>query len=69
MQRIPISFPAREVSLMNHHAKNFENRLLAIFEKRAEEFGRYSQEQPNTARVARQIADIYRDLAALMSRR
>lgn len=53
---------------MNPHVKNFDDRLLSLFEKRAQEFVRFSEEQPRTARVARQLADLYMDLANLIKR-
>jgi hypothetical protein len=53
---------------MKPYVKNFEDRLAGIFEKKAAEFARYSEEQPATAIVTRQLADLYKDLLALMRR-
>ena len=53
---------------MKPHVKNFEDRLVGLFERKAEEFTRYSNEQPTTAGVTRQLADLYRDLANIMRR-
>jgi hypothetical protein len=51
---------------MSPHIKEFEERLRGIFERKAEEFSKYAEEQPRTAVVASQIADLYRDLAQIM---
>ena len=45
---------------MNQHVKSLEDRLVCLFERKANEFARYSTEQPSTASVARQLADLYR---------
>lgn len=53
---------------MKPHVKNFEDRLVGLFERKAAEFSRYAEEQPKTAIVTLQLADLYRDLAAVMRR-
>ncbi len=53
---------------MNPHVKSLESRLAGMFERKALEFDRYSSEQPATAVVARQLADLYKDLANMMRR-
>jgi len=53
---------------MNPHIKSLEDRLAGLFERKAEEFSRYTNEQPSTAVVARQLADLYKDLANMMRR-
>lgn len=51
---------------MSPYVREFEERLRGIFERKAEEFSKYAEEQPKTAMVASQIADLYRDLAQIM---
>ena len=53
---------------MNEHIQNFNKRLIGIFETKAEEFTKYSQENPGTAIVAAQLAGLYLDLAELMKK-
>lgn len=53
---------------MPQHMKNFEDRLAGLFERKAAEFNRYSEEQPATAIVTRQLAELYRELALTMRR-
>jgi len=48
------------------HIQNFNTRLIGIFETKAEEFTKFSLENPTTAPVAAQLADLYSDLAKLM---
>jgi hypothetical protein len=48
------------------HIQNFNTRLIGIFETKAEEFTKFSLENPTTAPVASQLADLYSDLAKLM---
>ncbi|HEY9681781.1 MAG TPA: hypothetical protein V6C97_13375 [Oculatellaceae cyanobacterium] len=48
------------------HIQNFNTRLIGIFETKAEEFTKFSTENPATAPVAAQLAGLYSDLAALM---
>ena len=57
---------ARKDIAMNPYIKEFEERLRGIFERKAEEFSKYAEEQPKTAIVASQLADMYRDLAQIM---
>ncbi len=51
---------------MNDHILNFNQRLLGMFERKAEEFTKYSQEENNSAIVAAQIAGMYSELAELV---
>jgi hypothetical protein len=51
---------------MRPYVREFEERLLVLFEKKAEEFTRFAEEQPRTKLVASQLADLYRDLAQIM---
>lgn len=51
---------------MNPYVREFEERLRGQFEKKAEEFSKYAVEQPRTAMVANQLADLYKDLAQIM---
>lgn len=48
------------------YIQEFEQRLLGLFERKAEEFTRYAEEQPNTAIVTTQLAGLYKDLAEAM---
>ena len=50
------------------HIQNFNTRLKGIFETKAEEFTKFSQENPSTAPVAAQLAGLYSELAQLMER-
>jgi hypothetical protein len=50
----------------NQHAKALDYRLLSIFESKAEEFARYSEENPHTAMITLLIAGLYKDLAAIV---
>ncbi len=51
---------------MSPYVLEFEERLRGIFERKAEEFSKFAEEQPKAAMVAEQIADLYRDLAQIM---
>jgi hypothetical protein len=51
---------------MRPYVKEFEERLLVLFEKKAEEFTKFAEEQPRAQMVASQLADLYRDLAQIM---
>lgn len=53
---------------MNPHVKRLEDRLAGIFERKAEEFSRYTADRPSTQMVAKQIAEMYKDLALVMRR-
>jgi len=52
--------------MMPNHVKEFEERLLGLFERKAAEFSRYAEEQPNTAIVTAQLAGLYKELAEAM---
>jgi hypothetical protein len=51
---------------MNTHIKLFEERLIGIFERKAEEFSKYAEERPDTAIVTAELANLYKDLAEAM---
>jgi hypothetical protein len=51
---------------MNEHIQEFQKRLLNLFESKAEEFAKYSQEDVHTAPVAAQLAGLYTDLVQVM---
>lgn len=51
---------------MRPYIKEFDERLRGMFEKKAEEFTRFAEEQPRTKIVAAQLADLYRDLAQIV---
>jgi hypothetical protein len=51
---------------MRPYVREFEERLRNLFEKKAEEFSRFAEEQPRAKMVANQLADLYRDLAQIM---
>ncbi|MFN8657013.1 MAG: hypothetical protein U0105_11800 [Candidatus Obscuribacterales bacterium] len=51
---------------MKPYVKSFEDRLIGIFEQKAEEFSRFAEERPQTAIVTNQLAGLYRDLVASM---
>lgn len=51
---------------MNEHIQEFHNRLLCLFESKAEEFAKYSQEDAHTGPVAAQLAGLYTDLVEVM---
>ena len=48
---------------MRPYIKEFDERLRGLFEKKAEEFSRYAEEQPKTAIVTAQLATLYKELA------
>jgi hypothetical protein len=50
----------------NEHAKALDRRLLGLFESKALEFAKYSEENPQTAGITMLIAGLYRDLAAVV---
>jgi len=51
---------------MNEHMEALQKRLKELFEHKAQEFTRYSEENPHTAPVTSQIAGMYEDLARVM---
>jgi hypothetical protein len=53
---------------MNHneHARALDKRLLSIFETKAQEFAKYSDENPKTASITLMIAGLYKDLALIV---
>ena len=50
----------------NEHAKALDRRLLGLFETKALEFTKYSEEHPRTAPITMMIAGLYKDLAAVV---
>ncbi len=58
--------PTTRKELFMDHIQNFNSRLIGIFETKAEEFTKFSLENPSTAPVAAQLASLYSDLVALM---
>ncbi|MBS1955906.1 MAG: hypothetical protein JST89_17105 [Cyanobacteria bacterium SZAS-4] len=53
---------------MNEHVKNFNQRLISVFETKAEEFTKHSQENPLTSSITAEIAGMYTDLVEVMKR-
>jgi hypothetical protein len=51
---------------MNEHIEKFHENLIGLFETKAEEFHRRSEENPAIAQVTSEIAGLYRDLARVM---
>jgi len=47
----------------NEHGKALDRRLLGLFESKAQEFTKYSEENPKTAAITLLIAGLYKDLA------
>ncbi|MBN8658993.1 MAG: hypothetical protein LCH63_13235 [Candidatus Melainabacteria bacterium] len=50
----------------NEHAKALDKRLLGLFETKAREFTRFSEENPKTAMITMLIAGLYEELAGLV---
>ena len=57
---------ASHVSHVNEHAKALDRRLLGLFETKAVEFTKYSDENPKTASITLMIAGLYKDLADIV---
>ncbi|HEY9679215.1 MAG TPA: hypothetical protein V6C76_14495 [Drouetiella sp.] len=51
---------------MDEYIKSFNKRLIGIFEAKAEEFTKHSQENPATAGVTAELAGMYSDLVEVM---
>jgi hypothetical protein len=51
---------------MNDHIQQFNQRLIGLFESKAEEFTQYSQSDASQAPIAAQIAGLYIDLVEVM---
>lgn len=64
---IESDFCPRENFTMNKHAELLQDRLRQLFENKATEFVKFAQDNPNTAVVTSQIAEMYTDLARVMS--
>lgn len=60
--------PSLESQPMNEHVKNFNTRLISIFEIKAQEFTKHSEENPTTAKVTAELAGLYSDLVEVMRR-
>jgi len=52
---------------MNQFVQAFEERLRVVFQRKAAEFNRYAENEPNTAFVTEQIAGLYQDLVEALS--
>ena len=50
----------------NEYVQQFQQRLIGLFESKAQEFTKYSEEDASTAPVAAQLAGLYTDLVAVM---
>jgi hypothetical protein len=48
------------------HIEAFQQRLIGLFESKAQEFTRYSQEDAVSAPVAAQLAGLYSELVEVM---
>jgi hypothetical protein len=51
---------------MNDHVRQFEQRLIGLFELKAQEFKKYSEEDASSAVVAAQLAGLYSELVQVM---
>ena len=51
---------------MNDYVEKFHQKLIGLFETKAAEFTRRSEENPAIATVASEIAGLYKDLADVM---
>ncbi len=51
---------------MNEHMEALQKRLTELFENKAAEFTKYSEDNPHNAPVTSQIAGMYEDLARVM---
>jgi len=51
---------------MNDHVQQFEQRLIGLFERKAQEFTQYSEEDASSAVVAAQLAGLYKELVQVM---
>ena len=51
---------------MNEYIQPFEQRLIGLFESKAQEFTKYSEEDAFTAPVAAQLAGLYAELVEVM---
>jgi hypothetical protein len=51
---------------MNDHIVQFEQRLIGLFERKAQEFAKYSEEDASSAPVAAQLAGLYSELVQVM---
>jgi hypothetical protein len=50
----------------DEHIQAFQTRLIGLFESKAQEFTKYSQEDAFTAPVAAQLAGLYSELVEVM---
>lgn len=51
---------------MNEHIQRFNEKLIGIFECKAAEFSKHSEEHPVTSSVTSELAGLYSDLAEVM---
>jgi hypothetical protein len=51
---------------MQDYVVRFNEKLIGLFERKAEEFDQRSDENPAVAKVASELAGLYKDLANLM---
>jgi len=49
--------------MTNEHIEALQSRLTELFNTKAAEFNRYSEENPHTAQITTQVAGMYEDLA------
>jgi len=48
------------------YVQQFQQRLIGLFESKAQEFTKYSEEDVSTAVVAAQLAGLYNELVQVM---
>ena len=51
---------------MNEQFQAFQQRLIGLFERKAQEFTQYSEEDVSSAPVAAQLAGLYTELVEVM---
>jgi hypothetical protein len=51
---------------MNDYIQKFQDKLIGIFETKADEFNKRTEENPAIANVTAEIAGLYQDLARVM---
>jgi hypothetical protein len=50
----------------NEHVQQLQKRLIGLFEVKAQEFSKYSEENASGAVVAAQLAGLYNELVQVM---
>jgi len=53
---------------VNEYVNTFNQRLIGIFEVKAAEFTKHSEENPLTSKITAEIAGMYEDLVEVMKR-